>query len=87
MESRRLAALAMTRPQINLAPCSRILLEKLTLIHLVEKFGEFYETQRFNTLFTRAVRSSYPESNKSSIHRHTLQRYFGGTYPLPVVEE
>jgi hypothetical protein len=35
-----------------LTPCSRILLEKLTVSQLVKKFPEVYGTWRFNTAFT-----------------------------------
>jgi len=35
-------------------PCSKVLLEKLTVTQLVKKFHAFYGTQRFITVFTRA---------------------------------
>ena len=37
-----------------LAPCSRVLLEKLTGYQLVKKFPAFYETRRLITAFTSA---------------------------------
>jgi len=37
-----------------LTPWSRVLLEKLTGLHLVKKFPAFYGTQRFITTFTSA---------------------------------
>jgi hypothetical protein len=39
---------------IKLTPWSRVLLEKLTVTQLVEKFSAFYGTCRFIILFTRA---------------------------------
>ena len=41
-----------------LAPCSRVLLEKLTGLQIVKKFPTFYGTQRFITAFTRACQLS-----------------------------
>jgi len=38
----------------KLTKCSRILLEKLIVAQLVKKLPAFYETQRFNTVFTTA---------------------------------
>jgi hypothetical protein len=38
----------------GLTPCSRVLLEKLTGLQLVQKFPEFYGTRRFFTAFTNA---------------------------------
>jgi len=37
-----------------LTPCSRVLLEKLTVSQLVKKFFAFYGTRRFITAFTSA---------------------------------
>ena len=37
-----------------LTPCSRVLLEKLTVSQLVKKFSAFYGTRRFITAFTSA---------------------------------
>jgi hypothetical protein len=37
-----------------LTPCSRVLLEKLTGSHLVNKFPAFYGTRKFITTFTSA---------------------------------
>jgi len=37
-----------------LTPWSRVLLEKLTGLHLVKKFPTFYGTRRFITAFTSA---------------------------------
>jgi len=37
-----------------LTPRSRVLLEKLTVFHLVKKFPAFYRTRRFITAFTSA---------------------------------
>ena len=38
----------------KITPCSRVLLEKLTVPQLVRKFPAFYKTRRFITVFTRA---------------------------------
>jgi len=38
----------------TLTPCSRVLLEKLTVPQLVKKFPTFYGTRRFITTFTTA---------------------------------
>jgi hypothetical protein len=35
-------------------PRNRVLLEKLTVLQLVKKFSEIYETRRFITAFTSA---------------------------------
>ena len=37
-----------------LTPCSRVLLEKLTVFHLVKKFPTFYGTRKLITAFTSA---------------------------------
>jgi hypothetical protein len=42
-------------------PWSKVLLEKLTVTHLVKKFPAFYGTRRFVTVFIGARHQSYPE--------------------------
>jgi len=46
--------LGITGNQIKLTPCSRVLLEKLTVTQVVKKFTAFYGIQRFITVFTRS---------------------------------
>jgi len=38
---------------MELTPCSQVLLEKLMVTQLVQKFPTFWGTQRFITMFTR----------------------------------
>jgi len=42
-----------------LTPWSRILLDKLTVTQLVEKFSAFYGIRRFITMFKRAATGPY----------------------------
>jgi hypothetical protein len=44
----------------KLTPCSRVLLEKLIVLQLVEKFPTFYEIERFISPFTKACHLSLP---------------------------
>jgi len=46
-----------------LAPCSRVLLEKLTGLQLVKKFPSFYGTRRFITAFISARQVSLSEAS------------------------
>ena len=56
----------------RLAPCSRVLLEKLTGSQLVKKFPSFYVTRRFITAFTSARHVSLSwASSIQSIPPHT----------------
>jgi hypothetical protein len=48
-----------------LTPWSKVLLEKLTVLKLVNKFPAFYGTRRFITAFTSAATCPYPESPQS----------------------
>jgi hypothetical protein len=45
---------------IIIRPCSRVLLEKLTVTQLVKKFPAFYETRRFITVLIRTRHWSLP---------------------------
>ena len=57
------SVLATNRMIYLLAPCSRVLLEKLTDSQLVKNFPTFYGTWRFITAFIHAATWSYPEEN------------------------
>ena len=56
-------------------PWSRVLLEKLTGLQLVEKFPAFYGTRKFITAFTNARHLSLPwASSIQTTHPHPIFR-------------
>jgi len=52
-----------------LTPCSKVLIEKLTVTWMVKKFLSFYGTRRFITVFTRALHCS---TSIQSIYSHPI---------------
>jgi hypothetical protein len=66
-----------------LTPCSRALLEKLTVPQLVKKFPAFYGSRRFITAFTRArhLPLSWASSIQSMPAFYFLKIHFNFTLP------
>jgi len=56
----------------KLTPWSRVLLGKLTVTQLVNKFPAFYGTRKSITVFIRAASGAYPEPDKSGSQLPTL---------------
>ena len=67
-----------------LTPCSRVLLDKLTVSQLVKKFPTFYGNRRFITAFTRARQLcvSWARSIQSMLSYRTAWRCMGVAYGL-----
>jgi len=58
--------------EYKLCPCSKVPLEKLTVVQLVNKFTAFHGTHRSITVITGADTGAHSEPHKSSQFPHTI---------------
>jgi len=67
----------------TITPWRLVLLEKLTITHLVKKFPGFYESRSFINVCTKAPNWTLCRVNQSILHTHTLNKiHCSATYSV-----